>query len=160
LYASAARRLTTFKEPPPMQQLVVFSLGSEEYGLPITTVQEIIRYARPRTIPSAPPSVRGVINLRGKIIPVVDLKSRLGLDGGDAEESKIVIVEAGDVTAGLIVDEVDEVITIDEDTLEQAPTGDVGYISAVAKVGDRLLVLLDLEAMFGGEGLDAELLAA
>ena len=143
-----------------MQQLVVFSLGSEEYGLPITTVQEIIRYARPRTIPSAPASVRGVINLRGKIIPVVDLKSRLALDGGDAEESKIVIIEAGAVTAGLIVDEVDEVITIDEDTLEQAPTGDVGYISAVAKVGDRLLVLLDLEAMFGGEGFDAELLAA
>ena len=143
-----------------MQQLVVFSLGSEEYGLPITTVQEIIRYTKPRTIPSAPPSVRGVINLRGKIIPVVDLKSRLELDGGDAEESKIVIVEAGTVTAGLIVDDVDEVITVDEASLEQAPTGDVGYISAVAKVGDRLLVLLDVEAMFGGEGFDGELLAA
>ena len=143
-----------------MQQLVVFSLGAEEYGLPITTVQEIIRYTQPRTIPSAPPSVRGVINLRGKIIPVVDLKSRLGLDGGDAEESKIVIVEAGTVTAGLIVDDVDEVITVDEASLEQAPTGDVGYISAVAKVGDRLLVLLDVEAMFGGEGFDGGLLAA
>ena len=143
-----------------MQQLVVFSLGSEEYGLPITTVQEIIRYTRPRTIPSAPPSVRGVINLRGKIIPVVDLKARLQLAGGDAEESKIVIVEAGAVTAGLIVDDVDEVLTVDEGSLEQAPTGDVGYISAVAKVGDRLLVLLDVEAMFGGEGFDSELLAA
>ncbi len=123
-------------------------------------MQEIIRSTRPRTIPAAPPSVRGVINVRGRIIPVVDLKSRLGLAGGDADESKIVIVEAGAVTAGLIVDDVDEVITIDEDTLEQAPTGDVGYISAVAKVGDRLLVLLDLEAMFGGEGFDAGLLAA
>jgi len=143
-----------------MQQLVVFSLGSEEYGLPITTVQEIIRYTRPRTIPSAPPSVRGVINLRGKIIPVVDLKARLQLAGGDAEESKIVIVEAGAVTAGLIVDDVDEVITVDADALEPAPTGEVGYISAVAKVDDRLLVLLDVEAMFGGEGFDSELLAA
>ena len=143
-----------------MHQLVVFSLGAEEYGLPITAVQEIIRYTRPRTIPSAPPSVRGVINLRGKIIPVVDLKSRLQLHGGDAEESKIVIVEAGAVTAGLIVDDVDEVITVDADALEPAPTGEVGYISAVAKVGDRLLVLLDVEAMFGGEGFDSELLAA
>jgi purine-binding chemotaxis protein CheW len=143
-----------------MQQLVVFSLGSEEYGLPIGAVQEIIRYTRPRTIPSAPPSVRGVINLRGKIIPVVDLKSRLHIDGPDAEESKIVIVEAGAVTAGLIVDDVDEVITVDEDMLEQAPTGDVGYISAVAKVGDRLLVLLDLDAMFAGDGFGAGLLAA
>jgi purine-binding chemotaxis protein CheW len=143
-----------------MQQLVVFSLGSEEYGLPITTVQEIIRYTRPRTIPSAPPSVRGVINLRGKIIPVVDLKSRLQLDGGDAEESKIVIVEAGGVTAGLIVDDVDEVLTVDPEALEPAPTGEVGYISAVAKVGDRLLVLLDVDAMFGGEDFEGELLAA
>ena len=143
-----------------MTQLVVFSLGSEGYGLPITQVQEIIRYTRPRTIPSAPPSVRGVINLRGKIIPVVDLKARLQVAGGDAEESKIVIVEAGAVTAGLIVDDVDEVITVDADALEAAPTGEVGYISAVAKVGDRLLVLLDVEAMFGGEGFDSELLAA
>jgi len=143
-----------------MHQLVVFSLGAEEYGLPITAVQEIIRYTKPRTIPSAPPSVRGVINLRGKIIPVVDLKSRLQLHGGDAEESKIVIVEAGAVTAGLIVDDVDEVLAVDEGSLEQAPTGDVGYISAVAKVGDRLLVLLDAEAMFGGGDFDGEQLAA
>jgi purine-binding chemotaxis protein CheW len=143
-----------------VQQLVVFSLGSEEYGLPITQVQEIIRYSRPRTIPSAPMSVRGVINLRGKIIPVVDLKSRLGLPPDEEAESKIVIIEAGSVTAGLVVDEVDEVITVDEEQLEQAPTGDVGYIEAVAKVGDRLLVLLDLAAMFAGEGIDADLLAA
>ena len=143
-----------------MQQLVVFSLGSEEYGLPITQVQEIIRYSRPRTIPSAPMSVRGVINLRGKIIPVVDLKSRLGLDSVEPDESKIVIIEAGSVTAGLIVDEVDEVITVDDEQLEQAPTGDVRYIQAVAKVGDRLLVLLDLDAMFAGEGVDNEQMAA
>ena len=143
-----------------MHQLVVFSLGSEEYGLPITQVQEIIRYSHPRTIPSAPEGVRGVINLRGKIIPVVDLKLRLGLAGGDAEESKIVIVESGTVTAGLVVDEVDEVITVDDDQLEQSPTGDAGYIQAVAKVGDRLLVLLDLSAMFAGSDLDADLLAA
>lgn len=143
-----------------MQQLVVFSLGSEEYGLPITQVQEIIRYNRPRTIPSAPLSVRGVINLRGKIIPVVDLKQRLGLTSDDANESKIVIIEAGDVTAGLVVDEVDEVLTVSEDQCEPAPGGDVSHISAVAKVGDRLLVLLDLGAMFAGEGIDADLLAA
>ncbi len=142
-----------------MQQLVVFSLGSEEYGLPITQVQEIIRYSRPRTVPSAPMSVRGVINLRGKIIPVVDLKSRLGLDAVEPDEAKIVIIEAGAVTAGLIVDEVDEVLTVDEDQLEQAPTGDVGYIQAVAKVGDRLLVLLDLDAMFASDA-DSDLMAA
>jgi len=141
-------------------QLVVFSLGAEEYGLPITQVQEIIRYSTPRTIPSAPPSVRGVINLRGKIIPVVDLKQRIGLPAGESEESKIVIVEAGTVTAGLIVDDVDEVLSVDEDQLEAPPTGDVAAISSVAKVGDRLLVLLDLEAMFAVDSVDADLLAA
>jgi purine-binding chemotaxis protein CheW len=143
-----------------VQQLVVFSLGTEDYGLPITQVQEIIRYSQPRTIPSSPLSVRGVINLRGKIIPVCDLKQRLALDAGDSAESKIVIVEAGSVTAGLVVDEVEEVLTVEDDQLEDAPTSNDGYISAVAKVGDRLLVLLDLDALFAVDGLDADLLAA
>ena len=143
-----------------MHQLVVFSLGSEEYGLPITAVQEIIRYSRPRTIPGSPPSVRGVINLRGKIIPVCDLKQRLGLFSEDGDEGKIVIVEAGSVTAGLIVDEVEEVLTVEEDQLEDPPNTDDAYISAVAKVGDRLLVLLDLARLFAGEDMGADLLAA
>ena len=143
-----------------MQQLVVFTLGSEEYGLPITQVQEIIRYAPPRTIPSAAATVRGVINLRGKIIPVCDLKLRLGLYGEDAEDAKIVIVESGGVTAGIVVDEVDEVLTVEDEQLEPPPSGEVGHIEAVAKVGDRLLVLLDLDAMFAGEGIDNELMAA
>ncbi len=145
---------------PTVQQLVVFSLGTEEYGLPITQVQEIIRYSQPRTIPSSPLSIRGVINLRGKIIPVCDLKQRLGLDPAASAESKIVIVEAGAVTAGLVVDEVEEVLTVDEEHLEEAPTSNEGYISAVAKVGDRLLVLLDLGSLFAGEGIDADLMAA
>src|SRR3954470_6039103 len=105
------------------QQLVVFSLGTEEYGLPITQVQEIIRYVEPRTIPSAYASVRGVINLRGKIIPVCDLKQRLGLDDHAGAEAKIVIVEARTGAAGLIVDEVDEVVTIGDDQIEEPPAG-------------------------------------
>jgi purine-binding chemotaxis protein CheW len=153
-----------YRMPPQeeftVQQLVVFSLGSEEYGLPITAVQEIIRYSRPRTIPSSPMSVRGVINLRGKIIPVCDLKQRLGLYGEEGEEGKIVIVEAGPVTAGLIVDEVDEVLTVEDEQLEAPPSQNEGYISSVAKVGDRLLVLLDLQRLFAGEGIGSETLAA
>src|SRR4051794_29030626 len=123
------------------QQLVVFSLGSEEYGLPITQVQEIIRYTEPRTIPSAYASVRGVINLRGKIIPVCDLKSRLGLSSEGAE-GKIVIVESSAGTAGLIVDEVDEVLTVSDEQLEEPPAARGEHVRAVAKVDDRLLVLL------------------
>ena len=143
-----------------MQQLVVFSLGSEEYGLPITTVQEIIRYTRPRTIPSAPPSVRGVINLRGKIIPVVDLKARLQLAGGDAEESKIVIVEAGVVTAGLIVDDVDKVMTIDAADIDTNRAAEVPFIDGIAKVGDELFVLLAPDALVASFGIGLDTLAA
>ena len=143
-----------------MQQLVVFSLGSEEYALPITAVQEIIRYSRPRTIPAASPSVRGVINLRGRVIPVVDSKERLRLPLRNTAGSKIVIVETGAILAGLVVDEVYEVITLDRGTVEPAPTSDVRYIDGVARVGDRLLLLLDLEALFAGGGSDGELLAA
>src|SRR3954454_20489006 len=116
-----------------MQQLVVFSLGPEEYGLPITKVQEIIRYVEPRTIPSAYASVRGVINLRGKIIPVCDLKQRLGLYDADGAEGKIVIVESKAGTAGVMVGEVDEVLTVDEEQLEEPPAARGDHVRAVAK---------------------------
>jgi purine-binding chemotaxis protein CheW len=141
-----------------MQQLVVFSLGNEEYGLPITQVQEIIRYTEPRTIPSAFASVRGVINLRGKIIPVCDLKQRLGLLDADGAEGKIVIVESRTGTAGVIVDEVDEVLTVADEQLEEPPAARGDHVRAVAKVDDRLLILLDpdvLLAEFGSEQLAA-----
>src|SRR3954468_23096119 len=122
-----------------MQQLVVFSLGTEEYGLPITQVQEIIRYTEPRTIPSAYSSVRGVINLRGKIIPVLDLKHRLALPNAEGAEAKIVIVEAQVGTAGLIVDEGDEGLPVDDEQLEEPPASQSAHVRAVAKVDDRLL---------------------
>jgi purine-binding chemotaxis protein CheW len=126
-----------------MQQLVVFSLGTEEYGLPITQVQEIIRYIEPRRIPSAYASVRGVINLRGKIIPVCDVKRRLELDVEKGPEAKIVIVEAATGPAGLIVDEVDEVLSVDEQHLEDPPAGKGEHVQAVARVGDRLVTVVD-----------------
>jgi purine-binding chemotaxis protein CheW len=140
------------------QQLVVFSLGQEEYGLPITQVQEIIRYSEPRTIPSAYASVRGVINLRGKIIPVCDLKQRLGLPASEGAEGKIVIVESKSGTAGLIVDEVDEVLTVSDEQLEEPPVARGDHVRAVAKVDDRLLILLEPDELLvelGSERLAA-----
>jgi purine-binding chemotaxis protein CheW len=142
------------------RQVVVFGLGEERYATDVTRVQEIIRWTEPRSVSSSLPAVRGVINLRGKIIPVCDLKQRLGLYAEEGEEGKIVIVEAGPVTAGLIVDEVEEVLTVEQEQLEDAPSQNDGYISAVAKVGDRLLVLLDLHRLFQGEGIDTESIAA
>jgi len=131
------------------QQLVVFALGNEEYAAPITRVQEIIEYSEPRSVASDVPWIRGVISLRGKIVPVCDLASRIGsLDSG--AESKIVIVEAASGMAGVIVDEVTEVLIVEAAQLDEAPTADEELIQAIAKVGDRLIVLLNLDGVFAG----------
>jgi purine-binding chemotaxis protein CheW len=132
------------------RQLVIFSLGSEEYALPITRVQEIIRYKEPRSVASQTPWIRGVINLRGKIVPVCDLAGRLGLAHERPEAAKIVIVETEAGTAGVIVDDVDEVLTVSPDQLEDVPTADRDYVDAVAKVGDRLAILLNPDGLFAG----------
>ncbi len=128
------------------QQLVVFSLGSEEYALPIGSVHEIIRFTEPRTVASEAAWIRGVIGLRGKIIPIFDLASRMELDSVGSVPGKIVIVESGTGQVGVIVDEVEEVLTISSEQLEDAPASDA--IEAIAKIGDRLVVLLDPEGLF------------
>ena len=134
------------------RQLVAFTLGEEEYGIPITLVQEIIRFAPPRPIPGSSVHVEGVINLRGRIIPVIDLKDRFDIQS-DAEDTKIVIVELDETTVGVIVDEVKEVITINTSDTEPAPTGVASasseYIDSVAKLEGRLLVILNLSQLFG-----------
>jgi purine-binding chemotaxis protein CheW len=139
-------------EQSTTRQLVVFSLGEEEYALPINQVQEIIRYTEPRAVASEVTWIRGVISLRGKIVPVCDLGARLGLGGGEGS-GKIVIVETGSVTAGIIVDDVDEVLTIEDDQLDDVPAAGSDSIEGIAKVGDRLVVLLNTEGIFGGVDL-------
>jgi purine-binding chemotaxis protein CheW len=132
------------------RQLVVFSLGEEEYALPIADVHEIIRYTEPRSVASSVDWVRGVISLRGKIVPVYDLASRLGCAGcNDVEERKIVIVEAATQLAGVVVDDVAEVITVDADQLERIPSADEAAIDAIVKLDDRLIVLLSPAGLFG-----------
>jgi purine-binding chemotaxis protein CheW len=132
------------------RQLVIFSLGSEEYALPITRVQEIIRYTEPRSVASHTAWIRGVINLRGKIVPVCDLAQRLGLPTERLETAKIVIVETELGTAGVIVDDVEEVLTVSIDQLEAVPSADSDYVEAIAKVGDRLAILLNPDGLFAG----------
>ena len=132
------------------RQLVIFSLGSEEYALPITRVQEIIRYTEPRSVASRTPWIRGVINLRGKIVPVCDLAERLGLALERSDVAKIVIVETETGTAGVIVDDVEEVLTVDDAQLEDVPTADTAYVDAIAKLDDRLAILLNPDGLFAG----------
>ena len=138
------------------RQLVVFSLGAEEYALPIEDVHEIIRYAPPRRVASRDRSVCGVISLRGKILPVFELAARLGLPPTDHAEggAKIVIVETEDAMAGVVVDDVEEVLTVEEEQLDTSPAGSgvVGdCIEAIAKVDDRLVCLLSAERIVATE---------
>ena len=128
-------------------QLVVFSLGDEEYALPITHVQEIIRYTEPRGVASRTPWVKGVISLRGKIVPVFDLASRLHLEV-ESPATKIVMVESGEDMAGVIVGDVEEVLTLTSEDLDEVPAAGAACIQAIAKVGDRLVVLLDPAGIF------------
>jgi purine-binding chemotaxis protein CheW len=123
------------------RQLVVFSLGGEEYALPIESVSEIIRHAAPRTVASDTPDVHGVIGLRGKIVPIVDLAGRLGLPSSAA--GKVIILEGGGL--GIVVDDVDEVLTVPADQLEAVPAAG-SAVEAVAKLDDRLVMLLDATA--------------
>src|SRR5687768_1389472 len=125
------------------QQLVVFSLGAEEYALPIEAVHEIIRFTEPRSIAADVAWVRGVIGLRGKIIPIFDLAARVGLAGAGTEPGKIVIVDTGTNQVGVMVDEVEEVLTVRSEQLESVPTANADYIQAIAKIDDRLVILLN-----------------
>jgi len=131
-------------------QVVVCSLAGDEYALPIARVQEIIRYAKPRSVSSDVAWVRGVINLRGRIIPVCDLAARLGAAGQGIGESKIVIIESSTDVAGVIVDEVSEVTTFDDSQVDPLPAGSPDFFRAVAKRDDRLIVVLDPEHMLAG----------
>jgi purine-binding chemotaxis protein CheW len=136
-------------------QLVVFSLAGEEYALPITHVHEIIRYTEPRSVASTDPTVRGVISLRGKILPVYDLLARLGLargtgDGEAPVEANIVIVESDAEMAGVICDEVEEVITVESEQLDDAPGADRTAIDGIAQIEDRLVVLLNPHGIVAG----------
>jgi purine-binding chemotaxis protein CheW len=129
------------------QQLVVLSLGDEEYALRIQQVQEIIRYTAPRAVASADPWVRGVISLRGKIIPVLDLGLRLGLSLEPGSDQKIVIVEAEGGTTGVVVDDVEEVVMVDDEQLDDLPGNDLDAIDQVARIDDRLVMLLEADRL-------------
>jgi len=132
-------------------QLVVFTIEKEEFAAEITQVREIISLEKVTRVPSAPKFVYGVINLRGKLVTVVDLHKRLGFKRTRPEEnSKIIVSDVEDGVLGMMVDSVTEVARIPEGQIEPPPamsTGqiDVKYIMGIAKVKDRLIVILDLQ---------------
>lgn len=141
-------------------QIVVFELGDERYGLDIATVYEIIRHQPITAVPQAPAFVEGVINLRGRIIPVVDLRDRFGMAQGElTRASRIVVAEAAGTRVGLVVDGVSEVLMVPSDAIEPTPEVAAGveaaYLRGIAKLGERLIILLALDGLFGEADADA-----
>ena len=141
------------------QQLVVFSLGAEEYALPIAAVHEIIRFTEPRSVASEVAWIRGVIGLRGKIIPIFDLAARLEL-AGERRPGKIVIVETATGQVGVMVDDVEEVLTVEASQLAPVPTAGADAIEAIAKIDDRLVIILNAAGLFAAPAPADELAAA
>ena len=133
-------------------KLIIFKLGREEYGMDILRVQEIKRMMSITRVPSTPPFIKGVINLRGSVLPVIDLRTRLGLvetELGDA--ARIIVIMANDTTVGFIVDEVVEVTTINTQNIEVAHALSTGlsteYISGIAKADNRLFIMLNPDSI-------------
>jgi purine-binding chemotaxis protein CheW len=129
--------------------LVCFRLGEEEYGVDISQVQEINRMMPITRVPRAPEFMKGVINLRGQLIPIVDLRRRFGMPPVEPTKStRIVVVEIGHSRVGLVVDGVSEVLKLPVEHIDAAPEmmadTDAGYVRGVGKSGERLIVLLDL----------------
>lgn len=146
----------TKQEYDELLQLVSFNLEKEEYGVDILKVREINKMMQLTKVPNSPYYVEGVINLRGKIIPVVDLRTKLGMTKREYDKNtRIIVVEVEEKTLGFIVDQVSEVLRIPKSVTEAPPelvSGvDSEYITSVGKLDDRLLILLDLNKVFTNE---------
>lgn len=148
------------KQDDQLLQLVTFSIGEEEFGVNILKVQEIIRTMEITKVPRAPDFVEGVINLRGKVIPIIDLRRRFGLaPRGHDKNTRIIVIEINNIIVGFVVDAVSEVLRIPASTVEPPPPVVAGvesdYVSGVGKLQDRLLIMLDLDRLLSSEDMEA-----
>lgn len=135
------------------EQLVVFQLASEEYAIPIAKVKEIVNYSGAIKVPNMPGYMEGMINLRGKVLPVMDLAEKFDLPTEKASDRQTLIVETGDQNIGLVVDAVTEVIRLEVKAIEEfngiATSNE--FIKSIGKVEQRLLIILDLDKLFTQE---------
>ena len=148
------------KRDDDIYQLVTFSIGGEEFGVDILKVMEIIRTMEITKVPRAPDFVEGVINLRGKVIPIIDLRRRFGLaPRGHDKNTRIIVIEINNIIVGFVVDAVSEVLRIPASTVEPPPPVVAGvesdYVSGVGKLQDRLLIMLDLDRLLSSEDMEA-----
>jgi len=145
-------------------QLVTFTLGNEEYAVNILKVQEINRMTKITTVPNSPDYLEGVVNLRGKVIPVINLRKKFGLPArSNDEQSRIMILGIQGIITGVVVDSVSEVFRISSKTVEPPPPMVLGinseFIRGIAKVEHGLIILLDIDRLLG-KAEERELLTA
>ena len=143
------------------RQLVVFDLASEAYGVNIGTVREIIRMQEITQVPRTPDYVEGVINLRGKVIPVIDMRKRFGFPvAGKTKDTRIGVIDIGGADIGATVDAVTEVLRLGADSIEPPSavitTSDSDYILGIAKLETRLIILLDLQRALAVEAMQSD----
>jgi purine-binding chemotaxis protein CheW len=141
---------------------LTFALGQEEYGLEILKVREIFGYMEITAVPQTPDHVKGVINLRGQVIPVIDLRAKFGMNTAEiTEETCIIVVEitqgSRKFNTGIVVDRVQEVLDIKGKDIEEAPqfgsSVDTSFILGMGKIGDAVKILLSIDKVLGGENL-------
>jgi len=138
------------EEAEPERHLVIFGLDREEFAIPIARAREIVRVPEITRVPQAPPHIRGVMNLRGRILPVVEIRTRFGLERAElTSRSRVVVVEAHGRMVGILVDVVSQVVKIGESFIVPPPDEVVSqradYVSNVARVGPRLIILIELD---------------
>ena len=133
-------------------EFLTFRLGAEEYGIDILKVQEIPSYEQPTRIANAPSFIKGVVNLRGVIVPIVDLRLKLGCDSADYNSFTVVIVlTVKGRVVGAVVDSVSDVLALDAQTIKPAPemnsAVDTSFITGIGSVAERMLILMDIEGL-------------
>ena len=137
-------------------QYVTFSIGTEEYGIEIKQVQEITAFRSLTNLPSTPEHVKGILNLRGNVIPVMDPRILFGMPEVEYDKSSVIIIfSAQEKTVGMIVDRISDVLTIDKEAIEETPDMAVNintqFLNGVGKVGDKFVIVLDIDKIFAKE---------
>ncbi len=143
-----------------VRQFITFTVGTEEYGVGILAVREIRGWTQENKLPNQPPHVRGIINLRGTIIPILDLRARFG--GGMTEATKthvVIVIQVGETARGLLVDAISDILTISREQIKPVPAMEVGeaqaaYLTGLFTIEQRMVTLLDVARLFAAEALD------
>jgi purine-binding chemotaxis protein CheW len=154
--AAAAAKLAS--QNARQGEYLTFRLGTEEYGIDILRVQEIRSYEQPTRIANSPSFLKGVVNLRGVIVPIIDLRLKLNCDTAEYNHFTVVIVlNVRGRVVGAVVDSVSDVLQLGGDTIRPAPatnaTIDTSFITGIASVGDRMLILMDIEALMSSSDM-------